>query len=44
MVQNVVSRVIFAEMDCVTFESAQTNVKIAIIKTLLVVTITVFRV
>jgi hypothetical protein len=34
MVQNVVSRAIFAEMDCVTFESVQMNVKIAIFRTL----------
>jgi hypothetical protein len=38
MVQNVVSPAIFVEMDCATFESVQTNVKIAIIKTLVVVT------
>jgi hypothetical protein len=41
MVHNVVSRAIFAEMDCVTFESAQTDVKIIIIKALVVTTITV---
>jgi hypothetical protein len=44
MVQNVLSRVIFVEMDCATFGSAQTVVKMAIIKTLVVVTITVFHV
>jgi hypothetical protein len=41
MVHNVVSRAIFAEMDYVTFESAQTVVKIIITKALVVTTITV---
>jgi hypothetical protein len=41
MVQNVVSGAIFAEMDYVTFGSAQSDVKIAIFRTLLVVPITV---
>lgn len=42
MVQYEVSSAIFAEMDdCVTFESAQTDVKIAIIKTFIMVNITV---
>jgi uncharacterized membrane protein len=41
MVQNVLSRAIFAEMNCATFESAQTDVKMAIIKTFMMVTITV---